>query len=246
MVQPQSNLREMLVKYSAPCLLFRLSGEEISGSGMLGPYVVLMWLQHSDLHAAVSQPQCVSCIQACSNVHRSEQSSWQMVKSKSLDDIAITFESILFVIQEEDWTLALPLWKVISRNLTSLLTQFFPPHAMRLNEKRIEACWGLSAFQLIFLLFLAFFPQFEISSEILCSDLQIPQSKVWYLFANLNISQILLKPNYLIHPHLLLLLYVINCFILILFLFLLGNCSRTFDTQMKHIRHPLSYNIFID
>lgn len=63
-----------------------------------------------------------------------------MVKSKTLDDIAIAFESILFVIQKEDWTLTLPLWKAISRNLTSLLTQFFSPYAMRLNEKQIEAC----------------------------------------------------------------------------------------------------------
>lgn len=35
------------------------------------------------------------CI-ACSNVHRSEQSSWWMVKSKSSDDIAVAFESICY------------------------------------------------------------------------------------------------------------------------------------------------------
>jgi len=47
-----------------------------------------------------------------------------MVKSKSLDDIAIAFEYILGVIQMEDWTITLPLLKAISRNLTSLLAHF--------------------------------------------------------------------------------------------------------------------------
>ncbi len=51
----------MLVKYSAPCVSFRLSREEISGSEMLGPYVVLMWLQYSDLHAAVCFPASGQC-----------------------------------------------------------------------------------------------------------------------------------------------------------------------------------------
>lgn len=61
MVWPLSNLREMLVKYSAPCVSFGLSREEISGSGMLDPYVVLMRLQYSDLHAAVCFPASGQC-----------------------------------------------------------------------------------------------------------------------------------------------------------------------------------------
>jgi len=42
----------------------------------------------------------------------------------------------------------------------------------------------------------------------------------------------------------LLLLYVTNCSHSII-ISPIGNFSRTFDTQIKHIRHPLSYTIFI-
>lgn len=75
---------------------------------------------------------------ACSNVHRSEQSSWRMVKSKSLDDIAIAFESICY----SEGGLATNFATVksdISQPYFFTNPNIFPC-AIRLNEPQMKAC----------------------------------------------------------------------------------------------------------